>query len=72
MAKWREPMSEDIGKIRVVNYIDGMGDTVDSLGNKGDPIPLWRYRIEQFGPWGWQKIPVYQEQPDGTLVEIPQ
>ena len=72
MPKWKEPEQAEEGAIRVVNYLDGMTDTFDALGRKGDPVPLWRYRIEQLGPWGWQPIPVYQEQPDGSLVEIPQ
>ena len=62
------------GQIRVVNYAAGLAFNAD-----GYPEPVIHHRIEQYraGGWGlvegeWVPVPVYQEQPDGTLVEIPQ
>lgn len=63
MPKWKEPEQAFEGAIRAVNFVNGEDEN-------GEPII--NYRVEQLGPWGWQPIPVYQEQPDGTLVEIPQ
>lgn len=63
MPKWKELGQAEEGSIRAVNYV---------IGEDENGSPLFNYRLEQLGPWGWQPIPVYQEQPDGTLVEIPQ
>lgn len=61
MAKWREPDQDPrIGDIRAVNYIAG----VDEDGNE-----IWKHRLDQYNEWGWQHIPVYDEQVDGTLVK---
>lgn len=58
------------GAIRVVNYIDGMTDTFDAFGNKGDPVPVLRHRIEQLWYGHWVSIPVYHEEADGTLTQV--
>lgn len=63
MAKWKTSEQAEEGAIRAVNYI---------VGISADGQPQFNYRLEQLGPWGWQRIPVYQEQPDGSLTEIPQ
>lgn len=62
------------GQVRVVNYVDGF-----ALNEAGYPEPVIRHRIEQYraGDWGlvegeWVPVKVYQEQPDGSLVEVPQ
>lgn len=60
MAKWKTVEQAYDGAIRVVNYVDGTQK------------PVMKYRIEQLGPWGWQPVPVYYEEADGTLVEEPQ
>lgn len=73
MAKWdvTDEAAFD-GAIRVVNYIDGTQRAKDIFGNEGPEMPVMKYRIEQLGPWGWQPVPVYHEEADGTLTEIPQ
>jgi hypothetical protein len=64
MAKWdMTDQPTQLGAIRAVNYVTGYD---------ADGAPLFRHRLEQLNEWGWQPIPVYQEQPDGILVEIPQ
>lgn len=64
MAKWSMPDTHLFeGAIRAVNYIVGR----DEVGS-----PIFRHRLEQSGPWGWQPIPVYQEEADGSLTEITQ
>lgn len=73
MAKWKvtdEPLFD--GAIRVVNYVIGTQRAKDIFGNEGPETPIIKHRIEQLGPWGWQPVPVYLEQPDGSLVEEPQ
>jgi hypothetical protein len=50
------------GEIRVVNYVDGETVPVDIFGNPGDPIPLIKYRIEQFFDDRWTRIKVYHEE----------
>jgi len=72
MAKWRTVEQTYDGAIRVVNYVDGTQRAKDIFGNEGPEMPVMKYRIEQLGPWGWLPIPVYLEQPDGSLVEEPQ
>ena len=72
MAKWKTVEQTYDGAIRVVNYVDGTQRAKDIFGNEGPEMPVMKYRIEQLGPWGWQPVPVYLEQPDGTLVEEPQ
>lgn len=51
------------GDIRAVNYVDSTDP---------DGTIVIRFRIEQFRFGHWKSIPVYQEQPNGSLVEIPQ
>lgn len=72
MAKWNVggdgPRN---GEIRVVNYVDGETVPVDVFGKAGDPIPLIRYRIEQFWDGRWAPIKVYHEEGD-RLVEVKQ
>jgi hypothetical protein len=71
MAKWKvtdEPLFD--GAIRVVNYVIGTQRSKDIYGNKGPETPIIDWRIEQLGPWGWQKVPVYNEEADGTLTEV--
>lgn len=64
MAKWKEPDGSGFeGQIRAVNY---------NVGHDEDGRPLFKHRLEQFGPWGWQPVPVYHEHSDGSLVEIKQ
>lgn len=72
MAKWKTVEQAFDGAIRVVNYIDGTQRPKDAFGNEGPEMPVMKYRIEQLGPWGWQPVPVYHEEADGTLTEIPQ
>lgn len=72
MAKWKTVEQAFGGAIRVVNYIDGTQRAKDIFGNEGPEMPVMKYRIEQLGPWGWQPVPVYHEEADGTLTEIPQ
>lgn len=72
MAKWREPMSEDHGKVRVVNYIDGETTPTNIFGEKGDPLPVWKHRFEQNWHGTWAPIPVYHDDGTGNLTEIPQ
>lgn len=72
MAKWKTVEQAFDGAIRVVNYIDGTQRAKDIYGNEGPEMPVMKYRIEQLGPWGWQPVPVYYEEADGTLTEIPQ
>lgn len=72
MAKWKTVEQAFDGAIRVVNYIDGTQRAKDIFGNEGPEMPVMKYRIEQLGPWGWQPVPVYHEEADGTLTEIPQ
>lgn len=72
MAKWKPVEQTYDGAIRVVNYADGTQRAKDIFGNEGPAIPVMKYRIEQLGPWGWQPVPVYHEEADGTLTEIPQ
>ena len=72
MAKWKTVEQAFDGAIRVVNYIDGTQRAKDAFGNEGPEMPVMKYRIEQLGPWGWQPVPVYHEEADGTLTEIPQ
>ena len=73
MAKWDVTDEATVqGAVRAVNYFDGTHRPKDAFGNEGPETPVIKHRLEQFGPWGWQPIPVYQEQPDGTLTEIPQ
>ena len=64
MAKWRVTDEATFdGAIRAVNY---------NVGHDEDGRPLFKHRLEQFGPWGWQPVPVYYEEADGTLTEIPE
>jgi hypothetical protein len=64
MAKWSMPDTHLFeGAVRAVNYVTGH----DESGK-----PIINHRLEQFGPWGWQPIPVYHQQPDGSWQEIPQ
>lgn len=64
MAKWDVTDEATVqGAIRAVNYVAGRDE---------NNAPLFRHRLEQFGPWGWQPIPVYEEGADGSLTEIPQ
>lgn len=73
MAKWDVTDEATFeGAIRVVNYVDGTQRAKDIFGNEGPEMPVMKYRIEQLGPWGWQPVPVYHEEADGTLTEIPQ
>lgn len=72
MAKWKTVEQAFDGAIRVVNYIDGTQRAKDAFGNEGPEMPVMKYRIEQLGPWGWQPVPVYHEEADGTLTELPQ
>lgn len=73
MAKWKVTDAATFdGAIRVVNYVDGTQRAKDIFGNEGPKMPVMKYRIEQLGPWGWQPVPVYHEEADGTLTEIPQ
>jgi hypothetical protein len=72
MAKWKTVEQAFDGAIRVVNYVDGTQRAKDIFGNEGPEMPVMKYRIEQLGPWGWQPVPVYHEEADGTLTEIPQ
>lgn len=72
MAKWKTVEQTYDGAIRVVNYVDGTQRAKDIFGNEGPEMPVMKYRIEQLGPWGWQPVPVYYEEADGTLVEEPQ
>lgn len=55
------------GKVRVVNYVAGV-----SLSEEGDPKPIINHRIEQFWDGQWTELPVYHEEADGTLTEVPQ
>ena len=70
MAKWKTVEQAFDGAIRVVNYVDGTQRAKDIFGNEGPEMPVMKYRIEQLGPWGWQPVPVYHEEADGTLTEI--
>ncbi len=72
MAKWKTVEQAFDGAIRVVNYVDGTQRAKDIFGNEGPETPVMKYRIEQLGPWGWQPVPVYHEEADGTLTEISQ
>lgn len=72
MAKWRTVEQSFDGAIRVVNYVIGTQRAKDVFGNEGPEMPVMKYRIEQLGPWGWQPVPVYHEEADGALTEIPQ
>ena len=75
MAKWRTEEQAFEGAIRVVNYVDGTQRAKDIFGNEGEETPIFKWRIEQLAPWGcggWKTVPVYLEQPDGSLVEEPQ
>ena len=72
MAKWKTVEQTYDGAIRVVNYVDGTQRAKGIFGNKGPETPVMKYRIEQLGPWGWQPVPVYLEQPDGSLTETPE
>lgn len=73
MAKWDVTDEATFeGAIRIVNYVDGTQRAKDIFGNEGPEMPVMKYRIEQLGPWGWQPVPVYHEEADGTLTEIPQ
>lgn len=73
MAKWKVTDEDPfVGAIRAVNYVSGAQRAKDIFGNEGPETPIIKYQIEQFGPWGWQPVPVYQEKADVTLVEIPQ
>lgn len=72
MARWKTVEQSFDGAIRVVNYVDGTQRAKDIFGNEGPEMPIMKYRIEQLGPWGWQPVPVYHEEADGTLTEIPQ
>jgi hypothetical protein len=60
------------GEIRVVNYVDGETVPVDAFGRSGDPIPLVRYRIEQFWAMQWEPIKVYHDPGNGKLERITQ
>lgn len=81
MAKWEldctngsavvELQGPRPGEIRVVNYVDGETVPVDAFGKAGDPIPLIRYRIEQFWDGTWAEIKVYHEEGD-VLHEVKQ
>jgi hypothetical protein len=51
------------GAIRAVHY--RLADT-DNGG------PAWGHRLEQYRKGAWTTVPVYQENEDGTLKEIPQ
>jgi len=70
MAKWKTVEQAFDGAIRVVNYIDGTQRAKDIFGNEGPEMPVMKYRIEQLGPWGWQPVPIYNEEADGTLTEV--
>ncbi len=73
MAKWKirdEPTFE--GAIRVVNYVIGTQRSKNIYGNEGPETPIIDWRIEQLGPCGWMPVPVYNEEADGTLTEVPQ
>ena len=72
MAKWKTVEQAFDGAIRVINYVSGTQRAKDIFGNEGPELPVMKYRIEQLGPWGWQPVPVYYEEADGTLTEIPQ
>jgi hypothetical protein len=52
------------GEIRAVNYVDGETVPVDAFGNKGNPIALFKHRIEQFFDGTWTPIKVYHEEGD--------
>jgi hypothetical protein len=76
MAKWEldctaENRGPRPGEIRVVNYVDGETVPVDAFGNKGNPIALFRHRLEQFFDGTWTSIKVYHEEGD-VLREVKQ
>jgi hypothetical protein len=56
----------------VVNYVDGETVPVDAFGNKGNPIALFRHRIEQFWDGKWAPIKVYHDPGNGKLERIKQ
>jgi hypothetical protein len=60
------------GEIRVVNYVDGETVPVDAFGNKGNPIALFKHRIEQFWEGTWAPIEVYHDSGNGELQRIKQ
>jgi hypothetical protein len=51
--------------------VDGETVPVDAFGNKGNPIALFRHRIEQFWDGTWAEIKVYHEEGD-VLREVKQ
>jgi hypothetical protein len=59
------------GEIRAVNYVDGFTTPKDDFGSKGEPIPIYRHRIDQFFDGIWTPIKVYQEDGD-RLWEVRQ
>ena len=76
MAKWEldctaENQGPRPGEISVVNYVDGETVPVDAFDNKGNPIALFRHRIEQFFDGTWTSIKVYHEEGD-VLREVKQ
>jgi hypothetical protein len=77
MAKWEldctaENQGPRPGEIRVVNYVDGETVPVDAFGNKGNPIALFKHRIEQFWNGKWAPIKVYHDPGNGKLERIKQ
>ena len=73
MAKWK--VTDQVpfdNAIRIINYVSGTQRAKDAFGNEGPETPVIKWRMEQFCPWGWQPVPVYYEEADGTLTEIPE
>ena len=73
MAKWK--VTDQVpfdNAIRIINYVSGTQKSKDIYGNEGPETPVINWRMEQFCPWGWQPVPVYNEDADGTLTEVEQ
>jgi hypothetical protein len=73
MAKWK--VTDQVpfdGALRIINYVSGTQRAKDIFGNEGPETPVINWRMEQFCPWGWQPVPVYHEEADGTLTEVKQ
>ena len=73
MAKWK--VTDQVpfdNAIRIINYVSGTQRPKDIFGNEGPESPVINWRMEQFCPWGWQPVPVYYEEADETLTEIPE
>jgi hypothetical protein len=73
MAKWK--VTDQVpfdNAIRIINYVSGTQRAKDAFGNESPETPVINWRMEQFCPWGWQPVPVYYEEADGTLTEIPE